>query len=368
MLQSGTAELAELTDLVYGCLFGKNSWQAFLDRLAATLPGGKTALHYHNLASPVAHLPYTSGFSDGEIDQFSNHFATINPWFPRAAQLPVGRGVTGEDLVPRDHLIRTEFYNDWLKRQTDCETAVGITMIREPTHSLVLVTCTSTLDAEVNRRAADLYTALAPHLKRMVNLVRKSDITLEPGQAGQTLLDAIGVGLIYVSENRLVRSLNDSAKRMLANGAPLRLAAGGRLGFQLPHATEKLDQLIARDKGQPEPHVLTVKGSDDVLYRLTLIRMTSDPLLELLNGPTVAVIVEPMTTGGLDVRYERLIESFKLTPKEARIASGLLSGLSPKDIALADGVSYETVRTHLKSIYAKLHVNSQAALVATLMR
>ncbi|MDR6754781.1 DNA-binding CsgD family transcriptional regulator [Mycoplana sp. BE70] len=360
--------MAELTGLVYGCLFGKSSWQAFLDRLAETLPGGKTALHYHDVTSPVAHLPYTSGFSDAEIDQFSKHFALVNPWLPGNMQAPVGQGVTGEDLVPRDQLIRTEFYNDWLKRQAGCETAVGITMIREPTHTLFLVTCTSSLDVAVNRRAADLYTALSPHLKRMVDLLRKAHITLEPGQAGQTLLDAIGVGLIYVSENRVVRSLNGSAERMLASGAPLRLAADGRLGFQLPQTAEKLDQLASRHGVHSEPHVSMIKGSDDVLYRLTLIRMTSDLFLELLNGPTVAIIVEPMTTERPDVRQERLMETFKLTPKEARIASGLLAGLSPKDMALADGVSYETIRTHLKSIYAKLHVNSQAALVAMLMR
>lgn len=366
MLRSETADLAELTDLVYGCLFGECSWQDFLDRLASTLPGGKTALHYHNCTS--SHLLFTSGFSDAEIDQFSNHFASVNPWFPHNMQVPVGQGVISEDLVPRDQLIRTEFYNDWLKGQVNCETAVGVTMIREPTHALFLLTCTSSLDTAVNRRAAELYTALSPHLRRMVDFVRKADVTLAPGQAGQELFDAVGIGLIYVSENRLVRSLNDSAKQMLANGAPIRLAASGRLGFQLPQATEKLDQLVSRDAGQSEPHVMTVKGSDDILYRLTLIRMTSDPMRELLNGPTVAVIVEPMTTGSSDVRQERLMETFKLTRKEARIASGLLSGLTPKEMALADGVSYETIRTHLKSIYAKLHVNSQAALVAMLMR
>nr|WP_246723672.1 LuxR C-terminal-related transcriptional regulator [Rhizobium sp. ARZ01] len=360
--------MAELTDLVYGCLFGECSWQEFLDRLATTVPNGKAAFHYHDFTEPIARVPYMSGFSSSEIDQFTKHFASVNPWIPRTSLVHVGRGVTGEDLLPRNLLIKTEFYNDWLKPQAGCETAVGVTVIREPTRTFVLSTCTSSVDTALNRRAADLYTALSPHLKRMADFLRKADVTLGPGRAGLSLFDAIGTGLIYVSENRLARSLNESAKQMIAGGAPVRVTANGRLGFQLNEMTERLEYLTSRHSAHVEPHVSVVKGSDDALYRVTLIRMKSDIFLELLNGPTVAVIVEPMTATRPYVREERLMENFKLTRKETRIASGLLTGLTPKEMALADGVSYETVRTHLKSIYAKLQVNSQAALVALLMR
>ena len=50
------------------------------------------------------------------------------------------------------------------------------------------------------------------------------------------------------------------------------------------------------------------------------------------------------------------------------IASGVAAGLTLKEMSRANGVSYETIRTQLKSIYAKTRVNSQAALVKLLMR
>ncbi|ANL20707.1 helix-turn-helix domain-containing protein [Rhizobium sp. N113] len=43
-------------------------------------------------------------------------------------------------------------------------------------------------------------------------------------------------------------------------------------------------------------------------------------------------------------------------------------GLSLREVAMADDISYETLRTHLRNIYAKLGVNSRVRLVSLLMR
>jgi DNA-binding NarL/FixJ family response regulator len=52
-----------------------------------------------------------------------------------------------------------------------------------------------------------------------------------------------------------------------------------------------------------------------------------------------------------------------LTPKEKEIVLGLVDGLSYKMIAEQECVSIETVRTHIKNIYKKLHVHSKAEVI-----
>ncbi|MEO9004858.1 MAG: response regulator transcription factor, partial [Ginsengibacter sp.] len=54
---------------------------------------------------------------------------------------------------------------------------------------------------------------------------------------------------------------------------------------------------------------------------------------------------------------------YQLTPKEREVLQQLIKGKSYKMIADALGSSYETVRTHMKNIYAKLHVNSNTEAV-----
>jgi DNA-binding NarL/FixJ family response regulator len=56
--------------------------------------------------------------------------------------------------------------------------------------------------------------------------------------------------------------------------------------------------------------------------------------------------------------------NYQLTPKEKEILQQLVKGKSFKMIADVLGSTYETVRTHMKNIYAKLHVNSNTEAVS----
>lgn len=52
-----------------------------------------------------------------------------------------------------------------------------------------------------------------------------------------------------------------------------------------------------------------------------------------------------------------------LTDKEKEIVQGLVDGLSYKMIAAASSISIETVRSHIKNIYKKLHVHCKADVI-----
>lgn len=53
-----------------------------------------------------------------------------------------------------------------------------------------------------------------------------------------------------------------------------------------------------------------------------------------------------------------------LTPREKDIVRGIEDGLSYKLIASRLSVSIDTVRTHIRQIYRKLHVNSKAEIIS----
>jgi DNA-binding NarL/FixJ family response regulator len=57
-----------------------------------------------------------------------------------------------------------------------------------------------------------------------------------------------------------------------------------------------------------------------------------------------------------------------LTPREREILDQIVQGYVPKEIADRLGVSWETIRTHLRNIHEKLHVHTRAGAVAEFLR
>ncbi len=95
---------------------------------------------------------------------------------------------------------------------------------------------------------------------------------------------------------------------------------------------------------------------------------------ELLDGIRSAAkdgaVLSPLVARFLvdEFRQVSVVETKKpslnvLTQREMEILQNLATGQSPKDIANDLGLSYETVRAHLKKIYQKLHVQSREAAV-----
>ena len=60
---------------------------------------------------------------------------------------------------------------------------------------------------------------------------------------------------------------------------------------------------------------------------------------------------------------KRPSRSEQLTAREQQIVSAIVEGLSYKLVADRLGISFETVKQHIKNIYKKLHINSKAELI-----
>jgi DNA-binding NarL/FixJ family response regulator len=57
-----------------------------------------------------------------------------------------------------------------------------------------------------------------------------------------------------------------------------------------------------------------------------------------------------------------------LTPREKEIVLGLVEGLSYKMLADTLAITIETVRSHIKNIYQKLHIHSKAEVISKSLR
>ena len=64
----------------------------------------------------------------------------------------------------------------------------------------------------------------------------------------------------------------------------------------------------------------------------------------------------------------KLADTVDLTPAELRVAAYAAEAASTREIAACLGLSENTVKTHLKSVYLKTQTSSRAELVRLVLR
>jgi DNA-binding NarL/FixJ family response regulator len=113
-------------------------------------------------------------------------------------------------------------------------------------------------------------------------------------------------------------------------------------------------------------------GEDDIYNALTAGASTyltkdslSDNLVSIIRDVHAGTLVLPLE---ISEKLKARAARPSLTPRELQVLQLLVGGLQNREIADALSISDETVRAHLKHIFAKLGVNYRAAAVRTALR
>lgn len=129
------------------------------------------------------------------------------------------------------------------------------------------------------------------------------------------------------------------------------------------------------------PIVILTASDDDEMVFLALEAGADGYLLKRTKPADLRAALLDVLTGGAPMTSEiarRVVESFRqkgrdrdnsisLTAREEETLLLLTKGYSNKEIADRLNLSVETVRSHLKHIYEKMHVRSRAEAVARYM-
>lgn len=282
----------------------------------------------------------------------------MNQRSPRAIALRHPGFITDHDGFTEDELRTDPFYAEFL-RPRGLGWCAGSAIFVPGGDTLVL-----SIEREYRRgpvSAAEVATldTLRPHLARAaafsarLSLERVQVTTQALGLLGlpaavlgmrhqmiaaNALFDAMVPHVFRDGRDRL--SLVNAAADQLLADALMRSAAraGGAVqSIPLPATEERAAMVV---------HVLPVRGAAH----------------DVFAAARTIVLATPVTAGPAPGR-ELLEGLFDLTPAEAAVAQGIGLGRTVEEIAAAQGAARETVRTHLRHIFAKTGVHRQAELV-----
>jgi DNA-binding CsgD family transcriptional regulator len=216
----------------------------------------------------------------------------------------------------------------------------------------------------VEPEAVERLDALRPHLARAALISAR--LGLERARAMVQALNAIGLPAAAFGKNGVVLAAN-SLLEVLDTQFVAR--AHGRLALADPTANASLQETLDRaaigawSGGVMSFPVPAVAEKPALIAHLVPVTRSAH---DLFVGAVALLVATPLSAPRAP--SEDLLNGlFDLTPAEARVARAIVEGNTIESFSSTLGVSRETVRAQLKSVFAKTGVQRQAELVALLV-
>jgi DNA-binding CsgD family transcriptional regulator len=366
LLDSRTGELVKLT---YEAATNPSRWNDFLRLFSEAIHAPSAVFLIHDKTYQKANASAVIGIEPGWVKSYQEYFVTINPWLEGN---PFRRGVVaaGQQILSDRELVRTEFYNDFLRPQ-DWFYSCGVLIAQDRLTISEISAIRSRRAGSFTRNEVALFEYLAPHLQCAVRIHNRI-AGLESGlNAATGALDRFPTGIVAVDSDAKVILTNRAADTILKRGDALISRDGLRAASR--QDTARLRNAIAavcmqRDSGTLKTEMVVQVHRPLGLKPLEVLVCPLPSHSTLKKGRAVAALflTDPEEGATLDSRALRQL--FGLTPAETRLAIALVKGKSVKEYAHEGGISPNTARTHVKRIYSKTGVRRQSELVSLLLK
>ena len=364
----------ELTWLVYETLRNQRAWIEVLARLQRLMAAEALMLGWHDVATGGGACLHQVGWDPILVDRYQSEFSGKNPWM-QAEQLYQARAiVAGEEILPNVDLMKTEFYQEYLRPQRLLHGLCGVVCRRgsEFWHLTAARRPSRPAFDEADRRRLG---RLLPHVERVLELGWELAGERSARHALLDVLDQLSTAIIMVDAEARPIMVNAAAEHILGLGDGM-MVHGRRLEALWHSERTRLMHLIAAACAAPNGADARVGGHLKITrpsgMRPFLVIVSPLPTAHCDGAgrqrQVAAVVIkdaqaEPHTSAA---NRREIAELYELTPAEEKLLDLILDGSGLFEAAEQLGVSRNTARTHMKRIYAKTGTRRQAELVRRL--
>ncbi|AWN45774.1 hypothetical protein DK419_05110 [Methylobacterium terrae] len=370
-------DLSRLILRIHGVPLGEESWISAAGAVAERLGAYGVATVLHRADRPEVLASAMAGYRDLAFDrilsEYAEHYHARNP------QALFERAHPGADhyLDGLDPVFTAENYPDFSRWEAD---RIGIryhaTGYCRPDEGLTYAFAFSGSErtGPLSSAQVALFHELMRHLRRAVATAHRLgtltgaapiedgiEAHLEGLPHPAAILNGDG-GLAFA--NSALLALSRARDGLLATTSQLRLLRpGDQLRFvQLCAAARAL----AGETAEGGRFLAVARPDGRRPYIVTVSPLSHGPARP--GAPTRMLVSVTDLDRGREVAPEPLVAAFGLTPGEAGLASLLFACGHLDAVAAARGVAIATVRSQLKSVFAKTGATSQGELIALLAR
>jgi DNA-binding CsgD family transcriptional regulator/PAS domain-containing protein len=358
-------QLNGLVAAIYDAALDSTRWSGVLERMTAFVGGKAAGLLARDPTRRSVRLLGQCGVDARYLQLYAETYAELGPlarWRPGAVEQIVAM----PELVTNEDFRGGRFYREWMRPQGWADIAVAVLESSADRRAFLAVArdeASGMVDDAMRRRL----TMLVPHLRRAVQIAQALEFKRAEAATLAGVLDGLSAGLFLVDGSGRIVHANAAGTRMLTQNCVMR-AVGGQLACRDSRLTGTLRETIAavadRDgaaaRSATAMPLSTADGERHVVHVLPL--KSSARLRSGHADAVAAVFVRKVTLDGTS-QSEVIGQTYKLTPAELRVLSGIVEIGGVPEVAAALGVSDATVKTHLGRLFGKTGTARQADLV-----
>lgn len=354
-----------MVERIYAATAAGRGWPHVLREVGRPLGCRIALLEDIELGSNGQRTLDSFGISSRVRREYLRQWAGRDPFMARAvSDLPRGWVERSSRFVPDPELVASPYYSEFLW-PLGVRYLAGACIDRERGRVAMLSLLREESRGSFTDAELGVGRILLPHLRQTLAIRRRLVQAAERERALSQLMDGFASGVVVFDRGGRVVLANRAAQLIIHR----------RDGLEM-----RGEELVANDRLETEVLVAAVervcsgstRGSREGLLRISVSRpgggrysLSLSPFLGAErngDGPAaLALIADPDSS--LAAASELLHRFFGLTAAESRVACALADEPSPRAVGRRLGITYQTVRTHLRRVFAKTGARSQAEVV-----
>lgn len=362
-------QLDQLIRSVYQGPLEDKPWWTFLNLFRDAVGGNYATLVLRPPREGDSGLVLNAVVVSPEVyDSYNHTYFSLDPF----VDLPVDTVVTLQEFMPREELLKTDYYQQYMA-PIDVFHNMGVDMSGPAGLNARLRVTRAQSQSDFGIDEKTLCQLILPHLQQSIALHSRIKRTESEREFYAGAIDQLAMGIIILDENSHVLRSNRVADKLLANNQNLLIKDGLlQVGSRKENKAfrELVDQVFSAHRNSEPGFVKAFRvGSTDSVTGLGLL-IRPLPIVDssaLQRNPSVAIFIGDPQQRRV-APDEVLAELFGFTPAESSLALLLANGLTLDEASDELGVTRNTAKSHLSSVFSKTGLTRQTKLIQLILK
>jgi DNA-binding CsgD family transcriptional regulator len=365
------SDVYQLIESLYDSASGHQNWDSFAHNLMATIGGKTVVIHFADFSQDSVHYGSALGLSAEETAIYQRDYFPIDGINKTLLRTPQGFTGLTKQLISDKQLMAMsgyeEFYNPF-----DIHQFAFSCFERHDQQAAWVSIGRSINDPAFSQADSLLLSQLNTHFLRASKIWNQLSRLKNHAQIASGLSSTLGIGFALLNKRGQVIGINQQLEALL-NQQCLSLHTQA---IKLPdyQTQNQLEALISKTLTlSPLDH----NSNNNLVYKTTtghnmVVQCfpwypTFHPVKHQESGGHAILFFYPLVEKPLTVP-QQLQKHWQLSNAELAITQQLANGLSIKEISELLFISQNTVRFHVKNIFAKTGSHKQSELIALLFK